>query len=175
MTADIFKNIDAKDRELLCKIISDYFSQDNVGTAYPIYFTIRDYEYVCAYEGITPDRYSAVAGHQDTFFHAETIKDLVLMLINDRNLLIKFDDYFNFDDPTIYDLQHHTSEHELDFHCEVKQEVFKGFFLLKEEAANHLKNNAHHYSAQANVYCCHMWRTYETEALFNILRKIVNV
>lgn len=56
--------------------------------------------------------------------------------------------------------------------AEKKSYVYKQMFLLKSEAENHLKNNRHHYSGEAFVFCNHAWRSPVQEKAFNDMKAL---
>lgn len=158
-----------KNIERIKVIAQEYFEQDNRATAYPIYFTIRDVNYVASYhdEG---DRVVAV-GEVGDICSSKTIHGLSKELkqyAEDNGY--PFDESYDDGYVSKYDLE------ELDFveavHWEVNIWQEKGMFLLAQEAERHLRNNKHHYSEKAHVYCNHAWRSYETEELFDLLKKI---
>lgn len=48
---------------------------------------------------------------------------------------------------------------------------YKGSFITRESAQNHLDMNYYHYSKDSYVYTNHAWRNYELENLLNIVEK----
>lgn len=149
-----------------------YFSQDNRGTAFPIYFSIRDFEYIASYQGDDADRYACFC--QDNAEIITTADDLVDLVKNLKKIGYDVDFY----DDDIQFLNQNDIEKGLKDHgyenCIVfgqrRQPVFKGMFLFEDEAENHLKKNAHHYSDEARTYCHHAWRAPETQAFFELFK-----
>lgn len=151
--------------------IKEYFEQDNFGTAYPIYFVIRDLEWVSSYHRTEGDRFVFVF---DTDV-VETANTLTALFKK-----IKADVYYKF--PKDFDFEY-CGEFEIDsflecneqatgIFAEKKKYVNKNMFLLKSEAEQHLKVNHYHYSEDAFVYCKHAWRTPRQEKFFSELKKL---
>jgi hypothetical protein len=155
--------------------IKEYFEQDNFGTAYPIYFTIRDIKWEASYHFGDGDRYLCVYDY-DEFEAKETLPEL-LKSLRDSEYLFTFPDDFDFDSRSDWQLSELSDLNGglLDIYSQVRREVDKGMFLLKSEAEKHLKSNSHHYSKDAYVYCHHAWRAPGLKNLLESLSKITEI
>lgn len=154
------------------EFIKEYFEQDNCGTAYPIYFVIRDVDWQASYHFEEGDRFIFV---WDTYTHSEadTLKELFEKIREDED--ITFPEDFDpdwLDEDTIEDIDKASGGHGLmAVYSQRKEYKEQNLFLLKSEAEEHLKANHYHYSKEAHVYCKHAWRAPRTEAFLNNLKE----
>lgn len=161
-------------KDELKQLVKEYFEQNNYGTAYPIYFTIRDVEYIPCYHFEDGERYVLV--QDGSISHvAGSIKKLFEQLIADK-------DEYEFEGLEDADLEDNlfteydckkfvedNSDYVSGIFVQEAKWLSKGVFLFESEAEQHLKNNKHHYSDEAYVYCSHAWRASKTEKLLNLL------
>ena len=150
----------------------EYFEQDNLGTTYPIYFTIRDVDWQASYHFEDGDRFVFVWDSEE-FERADTLKELFAKLKARPNELWEFPKYFDFEHPTDWQIEQFM---DINGSCggvfsQKKCWKEKNMFLFADEAAQHLKANSHHYSNEAHVYCKHAWRAPKTEAALNSLKE----
>lgn len=149
-----------------------YFEQDNCGTAYPIYFVIRDVGYAASYHFEDGDRFVAIYDYEE-LESAESLPKL-LKKLKDHEYEFNFPEYFDFDttgDWWLSDLSQ-ANEGLLDIYSQKETWKESNMFLFKDEADQHLKDNAHHYSKQAHVYCKHGWRAPKTKQLLELLKEL---
>jgi hypothetical protein len=153
-------------------LVNQYFTQDNLSTAYPIYWCIEDYVYYPVYsENHHYDRYVLVQDNEPLCYG----KDIAELF---KNLLLCNSEHkISVNDVTEIKCSHSfinniaVNDNLIDIYCEEKIAVYKNMFLFKEEAQKHLELNKHHYSNDARIYCCHSWRSPDTEKLLNLLKK----
>lgn len=158
----------------LKQLAKEYFEQDNYGTRYPIYFVIRDVEYIPSLYFEEGDRFQMVWDVEATH-SSDTIEGLFKELVKDKH---KYDfkglDNIDFEyEVDEYDCEAFARENELCYGIFAEKQTWKSknMFLFKDEAEQHLKSNAHHYSKQAHVYCKHAWRVPKTEKLLMLLKE----
>lgn len=154
--------------------ITKYFRQDNRCTAYPIYFCIRDIEYVSAYHFSDADRYVMVTDEGITAV-GDTLDDLfeyIHVELKGYRFPGYWEDGVYFDEGSVEEFA--MLNDIVGIFGESKKEVFKGFFLLEQEAIDHLAANSHHYASNAEVYCNHGWRAPQTEKFFNDLSRVLD-
>lgn len=115
--------------------IKDYLigiaNTDRYGTAFPVYYVIKDKttEFV-------KDEYGEPHVYEDGCFHSyEYFQDDMT-----KEEFESMDEIVNGYMEDVWSTQNNT------------------MFLTEDEAKQHLKENSHHYSEDAYVYCCHIWR-----------------
>lgn len=153
------------------EFIKEYFKQDNCGTAYPIYFVIRDVVWVAGHHYCDADRYIAVYD-TDIIAEASSETELAQELINDpNNDFLPKDFDVNFPD---WDSVSEIVNEYASFAVFGEKKEWKniGMFLLKREAEKHLRVNYYHYTKEAHVYCEHAWRAPDTEKFLNNLKEM---
>jgi hypothetical protein len=143
---------------------TDYYTQENCGTAFPIYFTIRDTEYVPSYNFCDGDRFKFIDDYE-CVATASNLEELFLDLKENHS-----DDYIfpndideDYLDESDFSKIKSNSGSECYVLAESKNYIHKNMFLFQEEAIEHLKNNHYHYCDDAVVYCHHSWRAPKTE------------
>jgi hypothetical protein len=143
---------------------TDYYTQENCGTAFPIYFTIRDIEYTSSYNFCDGDRFKFIDDYEDVAT-ASNLKELFSDLKENHS-----DDYIfpndideDYLDESDFSKIKSSSGSECYVLAESKNYIHKNMFLFQEEAIEHLKSNHYHYSEEAVVYCHHSWRAPKTE------------
>jgi hypothetical protein len=159
----------------LTELVKQYLTQNNFSTAYPIYFCIEDYVYYPVYsENHHFDRYVLLYKDNPLAYGkdlSELFKNLLLLneshIITVENVTQIRDDISSFTDNIIID----DDSDQIVIYPEQKVKVFRNMFLFEQEATEHLQKNKHHYSSEAKVYCYHSWRSFDTNRLFNLLKK----
>jgi hypothetical protein len=144
---------------------TDYYTQENCGTAFPIYFTIRDTEnihLVIIFAMVIDLNLLMIMNDVAT---ASNLKELFLDLKENHS-----DDYIfpndideDYLDESDFSKIKSSSGSECYVLAESKNYIHKNMFLFQEEAIEHLKSNHYHYSEEAVVYCHHSWRAPKTE------------
>lgn len=160
-------------KDELKQLAKEYFEQDNYGTRYPIYFVIRDVEYVSSYHFEDGDRFIAIYDYE--IIESESSLPKLLSKLKDHEYDFNFPEYFDFEATSDYWLSDLSQANEglLDIYSETEKWKEHNMFLFKDEAEQHLKDNAHHYSKEAHVYCKHSWRAPKTEKLLMLLKEVV--
>ena len=158
--------------------IEEYYSQDNLGTAYPIYFTIRDIKWIPSYFATQGDRFIIVYDGE-AFDTAESLTKLFHQIknneiFNDLNLEFPEDFYFEYCGQFEIDSFVEKNEYVTGIFAQTKEYENKNMFLLSSEAHEHLKANHYHYSKDAFVYCEHAWRAPRQEKFFEELKEAQN-
>lgn len=157
------------------EFIKEYFEQDNCGTAYPIYFVIRDMDWQASYHFEDGDRFVFI---YDTHTHStgNGLEELFREIQKDDE--IQFPEDFDFDwldEDSIEEIDKANGGHGfMAVYSEKRHWKESNMFLLKSEADEHLKANHYHYSKEAHVYCKHAWRAPKTEAFLNSLKETKN-
>ena len=150
---------DIDDVETIKKFLSKMSIQDNKATASPYYYVIFSsaYHYEKADiwdKGGDNICYSCrEAEYYETYDdYDELVKDIKESYPEDYEKFIGEIEFFK--------KHHYYTEH--------------GMFLTEDDAKNHLRRNAYHYSKDAHTYVKHAWRAPELEgfitALFNYFR-----
>ncbi len=121
----------------------EYFTQDNLCTAFPIYHVIKDKK---KFWGVDP-QYT-----EDCFYNCydEECKNFC-----EEGEPSGTEEICN----QCYEV------------CWVEQTVEHGMFLLRSEAEQHLKSNHYHYSDKAIVYTKHAWRSPRFAELIEMLEQ----
>lgn len=152
------------------KFINEYFTQDNLSTAYPIYFVIKDTKWVSSYHFNESERFIAINDDHQTIAIADSLKKLF------DEIKKHFEEYDNplpeNSDYTFIEEGYNSFLNGINVFGEVNIWEHKNMFLLSSEAHNHLKRNKHHYSSLAHVYCLHSWRSSETSMFFKYLQDV---
>lgn len=149
------------------EFIKEYFEQDNCGTAYPIYFTIRDVEWIPSYWPEEGDRFTYVKDGEISE-SADSLSGLLLKLKANEDY--EWHDLISTTFSSSFDADYFTEKNGGHIFAEKKSWKEQNMFLLKSEAHEHLKANAHHYSDEAHVFCHHAWRAPRQEKFFEALK-----
>ena len=137
--------------ERIKEFLTEMVNQDNLGTAFPIFFVIKTerFHYTATDEfheefGDVSTAYS----HPDCFegqpydSREEIVNELKEANYNDWKKLDK-------------NIQHWSK---------FRYWEDEGLFLTSSSAKHHLESNRHHYSKNAHVYCKHAWRSHPLES-----------
>lgn len=154
--------------------IKEYFTQDNLGTAYPIYFVIRDIDWQACYDGIDPDRYLCI-WDTDEVACADTLDELFEQIKSNCPDMIFPEDWpkDNFWITTYECDEFEKANDPCTIVGQSKYYKEDNMFLLQSDAKKHLEANRHHYSNEAIVYCKHAWRSPRQKQFFNALKEMV--
>lgn len=157
--------------------IKEYFEQDNCGTAYPIYFVIRDIDWQACYHFEDADRYLCIYDTEE-IASGKDLEELFAAIDKDHSDL-PFPESWDKEDIKLWGYSEAEAEQFAekysDYGCYIlgqkKCYTEKNMFLLKSEAEDHLKANHYHYSNKAHVYCKHAWRAPRQDKFFESLRE----
>lgn len=170
-------NLTQDEFAFLKKLAIELKTQDNIATAKPLVFTIRERFPIVGYDSNYADELCLI-DEEGTIFTETTD---VIKYIEDH--------YSDSEHQTVEEIAESIGEtvDEFDFYslshllnalgctCEVSYwkmgERFKGAFLTSKSAEEHLKANRHHYVEDAEVYCTHGWRNPVLEQLLSIVEK----
>lgn len=138
-----------KNLKTIKDFLIEYKTQDNRGTAFPIYYTILDYEK----EFIPSDSGEPFIFSEDGLLsYEEYCKD---------NENIDPEKFLSL--PGIY-------------YGEMRQRSFqRGIFLTESDAEEHLKANHYHYSEKAHTYVCHAWRAPKLKTFLEALMAFFDI
>ena len=159
--------------------IKEYYEQDNCGTAYPIYFVIRDIKWIPSYWATQGDKFLLIYDGE-SLYEADTLTELFEKIKNDAENFdydLDFPEDFDFNHPDQFEIDNFTENNKYvtGIFAQTKEYENKNMFLLKSEAEEHLKLNHYHYSKDAFVYCEHAWRAPRQEKFFQELKEAQNV
>lgn len=160
----------------LIEFIDEYFTQDNHGTGYPIYFSIRDKEIspCSVYEDEELYQIASCDGLEKC---VDTLEDVIEW--TKSNLDIDSTSYeeidYLIDRDILYakDVEDFCLKHGIYVHRMKYVYTYKGMFLLESCAKLHLKENSHHYSKDAVVYCHHAWRCNRQKDFLESIRNVL--
>ena len=157
-------------------------TQDDFGQATPRYWVIRDYGEMCGQELNNPDGYilycvddfEEVCRFQSTIFGEMCIEKVVEFFLECYP-----DDFEKGDFELVYDVDSlkdllEEKGYKDSFNI-IEYEIYpkySGFFLTHKAAETHLKENAHHYSADATTYAMTAWRNDEAYMLYRFLQSV---
>lgn len=177
----VLENLKVEDLTFLKNLANELKTQDNCATATPLIFKIRET--------------NIVAGMDTDIVDDICIVDCEGNLFTEPSELIEFieDNYSEEDDDNINSIVNRAGfeEDELDLNDfndlhklleelgsdgwtvtgYVEEYIYKGEFLTRESALQHLECNRHHYKKDAVVYATHGWRNPTLEKLLDIVKK----
>lgn len=138
-----------KNLKIIKNFLKEIKTQDNRGTALPIYFTIMDYK-----KEFLPSNCG------EPFFFSE-------------EGLLSYEEYCKENE--YIDLEDFLSLPEIYYGTMRQQGFQRGVFLTESDAEKHLRANRRHYSEKAHTYVCHAWRAQELEAFLNALMEFFDI
>lgn len=165
------------------KLQHEMNTQDHVGQADPRYWVIRDYNKVYGEslnnaDGVSIydcNRCNTILEMEYQYFDIDKVINEILKVFDDEEYELEADTVENiksaYDISSLIDALRDIEEYELSVSEYQEIPVDKGMFLTHEAAIQHLKNNEHHYSANAHTYAMTAWRSSE-EKLWNILQTV---
>ena len=150
-----------EDLEFLKELANELKTQDNLATRKPLIFKIA----VPGINWLAAADYSEdIAFHIDTEVYTDV--EAIEYLNNTYELNLS------------NDLDHEKIKELLDENGETFEELYginnityKGEFLTRKSAAEHLKSNLHHYTKDSYIYIDHGYRNPILEKLLNIVEK----
>ena len=158
------------------EFIKEYFEQDNCGTAYPIYFVIRDLDWQPCYHFEDADRYICIYDTEE-IAQGKNLKELFSSIEKEHPDLpfpVSWDknelDEWGYSESEAEQFAEKYSDCGCYILGQKKCYTENNMFLLKSEASDHLKANYYHYSNEAIVYCKHAWRAPRQDKFFEELK-----
>ncbi|MBN6206250.1 hypothetical protein JYK21_07285 [Ralstonia pickettii] len=167
-----------EDIQFLKELQSELKTQENDGQAAPRYWSIMDYKW----EPSSEDHADRVILYDSDACETIEINDYVDEIVDfegDRHL--EFDkqqrdelkDIRDYEDPSeIYEwieINDDDSRYYPIYEQEISFIAYNSCFLTKQEAKDHLKANAHHYTGKAHTFAMTAWRAPKMERLIKIL------
>lgn len=165
-----------KEFSFLRKFTKEYFAQDNSCTAYPTYFQIRDVGYENSYHFDDGDAFQVVTDGE-IFDQFDTMAEVIECIFSgefEDYQIVGDTDHIDMERPCYRDIDNAVDcflQGCISVYSIKEAEVFKGMFLLRSEAEQHLKLNHYHYHSKATVWCSHAWRAPMTERFLEIFNK----
>lgn len=164
-----------KDIDFLRELQQELKTQDHDCQAEPRFWAIMDYRWVVTDDG-WHDRVSVF--YPDSC-ESRILEDVVNEILagedegeySDEDLEeLRFNHEMGFESGTANWLEQHADE-DCYFVYEKEEEAIQPntFFITKQEAKDHLKNNAHHYTNKAHTYAMTACRAPKVERLWKIL------
>ena len=181
------------DIKFLKELQKEINTEDNVGTASPRYWVIRQPERIYHLDEYEADYYEFIDECDKYELTLEDLKDKLEFLCYDNLKSVEVKDgvltfeYFdewseeveeykvNYDncytDGRDKILELLESDISVVYYKEVDETVDNCMFLTQIDAENHLRANDYHYHEKARTYCMCGWRNPRFERLINILSK----
>lgn len=178
---NLMGNLKVEDLTFLKELAKELKTQDNCATATPLIFKIRET--------------NIVTGMDTEFVDNICIADCEGNLYIEPSELLEYieETYAEEDDDTIETILNRAGFEDGDLNLNdfddlnrlleelgddgwtvtgyVEEYTYKGEFLTRESAINHLESNRHHYKKDAVVYATHGWRNPVLEQLLEIVKK----
>lgn len=170
------------DIQFLKELQTELKTQGHDCQASPRFWTLMDYKWVVTEEGYHDRTSLCFPNGEDSITTDEFVKSVLDGKIKPCKML--FNKEFTEEQieglETSYELGYEEeicdwARENYDSECYLIYEKEESFivpdtmFLTKQEAKNHLKNNAHHYSNKAHTYAMTAWRSPKVERLLKIL------
>lgn len=164
--------------EFLSDLQKEMNTQDHCGTADPRYWVIRDFKDILVGE---------LEGDGIVIFDPDAASNVYEGEFNADEIIKSLSDWFDTDDFNSGDVQEYSFESTLEIEEYLEDKGYGGmlwisnyktvekyeyFFLTEKAAADYLRENAHHHSANATTYCMYSWRSPEEEKLWKILHEV---
>lgn len=181
------------DIKFLKELQKELNTEDNVGTATPRYWVIRQPERIYHLDEDEADYYVFIDECDKYELTLEDLKDKLEFLCDDnlKSVEVKdgvltfeyFDEYLEevekykvdydnyYTDGRYKILELLESDVSVAYYKEVDATVDNCMFLTQIDAENHLRANDYHYHEKARTYCMCGWRSPRFERLINILSK----
>lgn len=149
------------DIETIMKFLNEMRTQDNRGTALPIYYVIRtEVEESAPMDNCDYTKYYWNERSWDSFKEVEAEIDSQIE-----------ESYPYAENPAEHSYRKNKAIEEIHEYGVRKRWDERNMFLTEQDAENHLKLNHYHYSHNAHTYVHHAWRAPQLkeffEALFN--------
>lgn len=181
------------DVKFLKELQKEINTEDNVGTANPRYWVIRQPERIYHLDEDEADYYVFIDEYDKYELTLEDLKDKLEFLCDDNlksvevkdgvltfeyfdewleeveEYKVDYDNYYTDGKDKILELLE--SDVRVAYYKEVDATVDNCMFLTQIDAENHLRANDYHYHEKARTYCMCGWRSPRFERLINILSK----
>ena len=181
------------DIKFLKELQKELNTEDNVGTASPRYWVIRQPERIYHLDEDEADYYVFIDECDKYELTLEDLKDKLEFLCDDNlksvevkdgvltfeyfdewleegeEYKVDYDNYYTDGKDKILELLE--SDVSVAYYKEVDATVDNCMFLTQIDAENHLRANDYHYHEKARTYCMCGWRSPRFERLINILSK----
>ena len=181
------------DIKFLKELQKELNTEDNVGTANPRYWVIRQPERIYHLDEDAADYYVFIDECDKYELTLEDLKDKLEFLCDDnlksvevkdgvltfeyfdewleevKEYKVDYDNYYTDGKDKILELLE--SDVSVAYYKEVDTTVDNCMFLTQIDAENHLRANDYHYHEKARTYCMCGWRSPRFERLINILSK----
>lgn len=181
------------DIKFLKELQKELNTEDNVGTATPRYWVIRQPERIYHLDEDAADYYVFIDECDKYELTLEDLKDKLEFLCDDNlksvevkdgvltfeyfdewleeveEYKVDYDNYYTDGKDKILELLE--SDVSVAYYKEVDATVDNCMFLTQIDAENHLRANDYHYHEKARTYCMCGWRSPRFERLINILSK----
>ena len=181
------------DIKFLKELQKELNTEDNVGTANPRYWVIRQPERIYHLDEDEADYYVFIDECDKYELTLEDLKDKLEFLCDDNlksvevkdgvltfeyfdewleeveEYKVDYDNYYTDGKDKILELLE--SDVSVAYYKEVDATVDNCMFLTQIDAENHLRANDYHYHEKARTYCMCGWRSPRFEILINILSK----
>lgn len=181
------------DIKFLKELQKELNTEDNVGTANPRYWVIRQPERIYHLDEDEADYYVFIDECDKYELTLEDLKDKLEFLCDDNLKSVEVKDgvlTFEYFDEWLEEVEEYKVDYDnyytdgkykilelLEFdvsvvyYKEIDVTVDNCMFLTQIDAENHLRANDHHYHEKARTYCMHGWRNPRFERLIKILSK----
>lgn len=189
-----------KNRKVLVELAKAYCNQDNRGTAFPIFYQIRDWKYELVAEGCDGDCIH-ITEDGECFVQYNVKDDGCEEEFSIDNFLQKHCKAYGIDTEQITKNEEWSELiQEVEDGCDMKTQVetlcnyfnekfecdyrvyevelrpvYKGCFLTEQDAEEHLKLNDYHYHKKADTWCAPAWRSSTMNKLNKLFEELNNV
>lgn len=181
------------DIKFLKELQKEINTEDNVGTANPRYWVIRQPERIYHLDEDEADYYVFIDECDKYELTLEDLKDKLEFLCDDNLKSVEVKDgvlTFEYFDEWLEEVEEYKVDYDnyytdgkykilellesdlsVAYYKEVDATVDNCMFLTQIDAENHLRANDYHYHEKARTYCMCGWRSPRFERLINILSK----
>lgn len=181
------------DIKFLKELQKELNTEDNVGTANPRYWVIRQPERIYHLDEDAADYYVFIDECDKYELTLEDLKDKLEFLCDDNLKSVEVKDgvlTFEYFDEWLEEVEEYKVDYDnyytdgkykilellesdvsVAYYKEVDATVDNCMFLTQIDAENHLRANDYHYHEKARTYCMCGWRSPRFERLINILSK----
>lgn len=181
------------DIKFLKELQKELNTEDNVGTATPRYWVIRQPERIYHLDEDEADYYVFIDECDKYELTLEDLKDKLEFLCDDNLKSVEVKDgvlTFEYFDEWLEEVEKYKVDYDncytdgrdkilellesdvsVAYYKEVDATVDNCMFLTQIDAENHLRANDYHYHEKARTYCMRGWRSPRFERLINILSR----
>lgn len=150
----------------LTELATEYATQNTRYTAYPLYFNVADIMHVPTSEDYMDGGHYLDASAGDYNLMGTTIAEVVQNLIEAGDNYDLPDDFAELSPAKQEDI---IEELGIKYYYHKNVETFKNAFFTAKACDEHIKQNSHHYGANAHSYCEHWFRNPEMELISKLL------